>query len=327
MLKIRLGDLRSRRAEFIEPMQCVSVSKLPSGRQWTWEIKLDGYRALAVKSSKRVTLYSRLENSLNLKHPYIVEPLAGLPDNTVVDGELVALDDDGRPNFNLMQKFREAASRIHYYVFDVLVLRDRDLTKLPLSERRRLLKSEIAIRDERIRIVEFAEAGSEQILAAARTQKLEGIVGKRADSIYESGQRSGSWIKHRITSGQEFVIGGYTPGPHGLDALIVGYYRGKDLIFVAKVRNGFVPATRRNVFAQLKPLIQEKCPFVNLPEKHKNRWGEGLTEDKMKECVWLKPKLVGQIDFLEWTGADHLRHAEFIRMRDDKQAHDVIKES
>ena len=326
MPKEKSANFPHRAAKFIEPMQCLSVSKLPSGPHWTWEIKLDGYRALAVKSGKKVTLYSRLENSLNVKHPYIVEPLAGLRDDTVVDGELVALDDEGRPNFNLMQKFREAASRIHYYIFDLLVLMGRDLTKLPLSERRRLLKSEIAIRDERIRIVEFAEAGSEQILAAARTQKLEGIVGKRADSIYEPGQRSGSWIKHRITSGQEFVIGGYTPGPHGLDALIVGYYRGKDLIFVAKVRNGFVPATRRNVFARLKPLIQEKCPFVNLPEKHKNRWGEGLTADKMKECVWLKPKLVAQIEFLEWTGADHLRHAKFIGMREVKVAREVTKE-
>ena len=323
----KLTDSPRRAARFIEPMQCLSVAKLPSGPQWSWEIKLDGYRALAVKSGKNVTLYSRLQNSLNIKHPYIVEALAGLPNDTVVDGELVALDDDGRPNFNLMQKFREAASRIHYYVFDVLVVKGRDLTKLPLSERRRLLKSEISIRDERIRIVEFAEAGSEQISAAARKQNLEGIVGKRADSIYESGQRSGAWIKYRIASGQEFVIGGHTPGTHGVDAIIVGYYRGKDLIFVAKVRNGFVPETRRQVFTQLRPLVQGKCPFVNLPETKRGRWGQGLDAEAMKACVWVKPKLVAQIQFLEWTGADHLRHAKFAGMRDDKLARDVTRES
>src|ERR1700730_18642657 len=144
MAKEKSASFSHRVPQFVEPMQCLSVSKLPSAPQWTWEIKLDGYRAVAVKSGKKVTLYSRLENSLNLKHPYIVEPLSGLPDNTVGDGELVALDDDGRPNFNLMQKVREAASRIHYYIFDLLVLKGRDLTKLPLSERRRLLKSEIA---------------------------------------------------------------------------------------------------------------------------------------------------------------------------------------
>ena len=152
---------------------------------------MDGYRALAVKNGS-VTLYSRLENSLNVKHPYVVEPLAALPDGTVVDGELVALDDDGRPNFNLMQKFREAADRIHYYVFDLLVLKGRDLTRLPLSERRKLLKTEIKIKDDRIRLMEFAEASSDQILKAVREQKLEGIIGKRADSFYEVGQRSGS---------------------------------------------------------------------------------------------------------------------------------------
>jgi ATP-dependent DNA ligase len=274
----KLASLQYRAANFIEPMQCLSVSKLPTGPQWTWEIKLDGYRALAVKNGS-VMLYSRLENSLNIKHPYIVEPLSAMPEGTVVDGELVALDDDGRPNFNLMQKFREAANRIHYYIFDILVLKGHDVTRLPLSERRKLLKSEIKIKDDRIRLMKFAEASSDQMLAAARKQSLEGIVGKRADSTYEAGQRSGSWIKHRLNSGQEFAIGGYTPGPHGLDAIIVGYYRGRDLAFVAKVRNGFKPTTRQQVFAQLKPLVQEKCPFVNLPEAHKNRWGEGLTAD------------------------------------------------
>ena len=191
MPKDKLASLPHRAASFIEPMQCLSVSKLPTGPLWTWEIKMDGYRALAVKNG-RVTLYSRLENSLNVKHPYVVEPLAALPDGTVVDGELVALDDDGRPNFNLMQKFREAADRIHYYVFDLLVLKGRDLTQLPLSERRKLLKTEIKIKDDRIRLMEFAEASSDQILKAVREQKLEGIIGKRADSVYEVGQRSGS---------------------------------------------------------------------------------------------------------------------------------------
>ena len=325
MSKDKLASLPHRAASFIEPMQCLSVSKLPTGPQWTWEIKMDGYRALAVKNGS-VTLYSRLENSLNVKHPYIVEPLTALPDGTVVDGELVALDDDGRPNFNLMQKFRDAADRIHYYIFDLLVLKGHDLTHRPLSERRKLLKRKIKINDDRIRLMEYAETSSDQILTAVKEQKLEGIIGKRADSVYEVGQRSGAWIKYKLNSGQEFVIGGYTPGPHGLDALIVGYYRGKDLTFAAKVRNGFVPASRRNVFAQLKPLIQTKCPFVNLPEAQKNRWGEGLTADKMKECVWVKPKLVAQIEFLEWTGADHLRHAKFVGMRDDMLAKDVRKE-
>jgi bifunctional non-homologous end joining protein LigD len=308
-------------------MQCLAVSELPSGPQWTWEIKLDGYRAETVKSGKRVTLYSRTRNSLNFRHPYIVAPLAALPDNTVVDGELVALGDHGRPDFHLMQKFREAADRIHYYVFDLLVLNGRDLTGLPLAERRRLLKSEIKIKNQRIKLVEYAKADSRRLLAAIRKQHLERIIGKRSDSIYEAGERSGAWIKHRLNHGQELVIGGYTAGGNGFDALVVGYYRGKDLRFVAKVRNGFTPEIRRKISGRFKSLRTNQCPFVNLPETKSGRWGAGLTAEKMKECLWLKPELVAQFEFLEWTGADHLRHAKFVGMRDDKRARDVVKES
>ena len=119
------------------------------------------------------------------------------------------------------------------------------------------------------------------MLSAIRAQGLEGVVAKRKDSRYEAGKRSGSWAKYRLNSGQELVIGGYIPGAHGVDAIVVGYYRGEDLIYVARVRNGFVPASRRQMFAKLKPLVISKCPFVNLPETHKGRWGEGLTAADM----------------------------------------------
>jgi bifunctional non-homologous end joining protein LigD len=123
------------------------------------------------------------------------------------------------------------------------------------------------------------------------------------------------------------VIGGFTPGPHGLDAIIVGYYRGKELIYVARTRNGFVPASRRRVFETLRSLVTPKCPFVNLPETREARWGEALTAEKMKKCVWVRPEVVTQIEFLEWTDADHLRHSKFAGLRDDKQARLVVKEA
>ena len=113
---------------------------------------------------------------------------------------------------------------------------------------------------------------------------------------------------------------------HGVDAIVVGYYRGEDLIYVARVRNGFVPASRRQVFARLKPLIISKCPFVNLPERHKGRWGEGLTAADMDKCVWVRPEIVARIEFLEWTASDHLRHSKFAGLREDKDARTVIKE-
>jgi len=165
-----LRSLHKTKAAFVELMECLPVSKLPDGLQWVWEIKLDGYRAVAVKSGKDVTLFSRNRKSLNRRFPYIAEPLTDLPDGTVVDGEVVALDESGRPDFNLLQNFRGEASRIHYYIFDLLVCKDRDLTRLPLSERRALLKSLVSVRDERIKIADYVEARATELLASVREQ-------------------------------------------------------------------------------------------------------------------------------------------------------------
>jgi ATP-dependent DNA ligase len=120
--------------------------------------------------------------------------------------------------------------------------------------------------------------------------------------------------------------GGYMPGAHGVDSVIVGYYKGDDLVYVARVRNGFVPASRRRVFEQLRPLVMTACPFANLPDTHKSRWGDSLDADMMKKCVWVRPELVARVEFLEWTEADHLRHSKFIGLRDDKDARSVVKE-
>jgi DNA ligase D-like protein (predicted ligase) len=307
-------------------MDCLPVPKLPEGPQWLWEIKLDGYRAVAVKSGNAVMLYSRNRKILNKRFPYIVEPLRKLPDGTVVDGEIVALDDDGRPVFNLLQNFTSESARIRYFVFDLLCYENRDLTRLPLLKRRETLRS-LKFDTGRIAVSDYVEASAEQMLTAVRQQRLEGVVGKRRDSIYEPGKRTGAWIKHRVNLGQEFVIGGFTPSPHGLDAIIFGYYRGDDLVYVARTRNGFVPASRRRLFDKLKPLVVRDCPFVNLPETRKARWGEALTAEKMEKCVWVRPEIVAQIDFLAWTDADHLRHSKFVGVRDDKEARDVVKEA
>jgi DNA ligase D-like protein (predicted ligase) len=321
-----LRSLPKTKAGFVEPMDCLPVSKLPEGSQCLCEIKLDGYRAIAAKSANAVTLYSRNRKILNNRFPYIVDPLLELPDGTVVDGEIVALDDDGRPVFNLLQNFTSESARTRYFVFDLLCYDNRDLTRIPLLKRREILRSRITFKHERVKVADYIETTADQIVAAVREQRLEGVVGKRKDSLYEPGKRTGAWIKHRVNLGQEFVIGGFTPGPHGLDAIIVGYYRGDDLVYVARTRNGFVPASRRRLFDKLKPLVVRDCPFVNLPETRKARWGEALTAEKMEKCVWVRPEIVAQIDFLEWTDADHLRHSKFIGLRDDKETRDVVKE-
>jgi DNA ligase D-like protein (predicted ligase) len=322
----RLDSLPKTEASFVEPMECLAVSKLPEGPNFVWEVKLDGYRALAVKSGTGVTLFSRRRKSLNRQFPYIVEALADLPAGTVVDGEVIAIDESGRPDFNLLQNFRAEASRIQYYVFDLLCCKDRDLMHVPLVERRALLKSLVVIRDKRVRIVDYFETGPKDLLSAVREQGLEGIIGKQKDSHYQPGKRRGVWIKYRVNSGQEFVIGGYFPGPHGIDSLIVGYYDGDKLMYVARTRNGFVPASRRQVFSKLKHLATPRCPFVNLPETRRSRFGEELNAEKMKKAVWLRPEAVAQIEFLEWTEADRLRHSKFGGLREDKNPRDVVKE-
>jgi bifunctional non-homologous end joining protein LigD len=186
----------------------------------------------------------------------------------------------------------------------MLICDNRDLTKLPLSERRELMKSILKLRTPRLRIADQFEASGNDMLAAVRQQRLEGVIGKRKDSFYEPGKRTGAWIKYRVSRRQELVIGGYIPGPHGFDSLIVGYYQNKDLMYVARVRNGFVPALRRQVFERIRHLTSPAMPFANLPDEHPSRWGENLTAEKMKECVWLRPEAVAQIEFLEWTAAE-----------------------
>jgi DNA ligase D-like protein (predicted ligase) len=311
---------------FIESMECLPVAKLPLGPEWSYEIKLDGFRLSAVKVKGEVTLYSRRGNVLNRKFHYIATALEKLPDNTVLDGELVALDEKGKSDFGLLQNFRSAESKIHYYVFDILVSKGKDVSQLTLDDRRALF-SKVIPRNEHISASAVERGSYAKLLKFVKQHRLEGIIAKRSDSPYEPGQRSGLWQKYRLNLQQEFVIGGYTRSANGFDALIIGFYRGKDLIFAARVRAGFIPATRRQVYEQLQGLKVTQCPFVNLPQKEPGRWGQGLTAEKMKQCVWLKPETVVRIDFAEWTSADHLRHPKYAGLRDDKDPKKVVKET
>jgi len=311
---------------FIASMECLPVTKIPEGPEWTYEIKLDGYRLEAIRAGGKTTLYSRRENVLNQKFPYIASALTSLPDDTIIDGELVALDSDGRPNFNMLQNFRSAEAHIHYYAFDILTHKGKDLTQLPLSKRREILHSVIRP-SEHIELSAVSDKSAKEMLAFVKKVGLEGVIAKRADSVYQPGKRTGLWSKYRLNLDQEFVIGGYVPSGLGLDSIVIGFYKDKELFYAARVRAGFVPATRRQVFNQIKHLETKKCPFVNLPEKEAGRWGQGLTKEKMKECVWLEPEIVARVAFLEWTGADHLRHTKFMALRDDKDPRKVVRET
>jgi bifunctional non-homologous end joining protein LigD len=308
-------------------MLLLRADSLPDSPQWLYELKLDGYRAVAFKRAGTVRLRSRNDNDFSVRYPGVVKALAQLPDNTVIDGEVVAFDQDGRPSFNALQNYGSATAPVVYYVFDLMMLAGRDVMSEPLAKRRELLEKKVLPKlTEPVRYTSHLAASLSVLVESVKTQGFEGLVAKRRDSVYEPGLRSGSWMKMRVNRGQEFVIAGYTRGTKTFDALVFGYYEGKKLIYVARTRNGFTPATRAQLFKKFKGLETEECPFANLPEAKSGRWGQGLTKAKMAECVWLKPALVGQFEFLEWTGENHLRHSKFIALREDKKATDVVRE-
>ena len=308
-------------------MLLLRTEKLPEGPDWAYEIKLDGYRALAFKAGGKLELRSRNDNDFALRYPSIAKALASLPDDTAVDGEIVALDAEGKPSFNALQNCGSSKADLIYYVFDLMVLAGEDVMGEQLRKRRELLEKKILTKlDEPIRYSPALNASLAVLIQSVKAQGFEGLVAKRLDSRYQPGERSGAWQKMRVNQGQELVIAGYTPSSKNFDALVIGYYEDGKLMYAARTRNGFTPASRAELFKKLKPLEMKDCPFANLPEKKAGRWGAGLTAEKMKECRWLKPQLVGEFEFVEWTDVSHLRHTKFIALRDDKKAKDVVRE-
>lgn len=302
------------------------VQRLPEGDDWMYEVKFDGYRALLLKNGSSVQIRSRNNKDLTRTYPGV--RAAGLrlrADTAVIDGELVAVDANGHPSFQALQhRSAHPGHSILFYAFDLLNLSGKDLTGLRLEQRRAQLPD--VIKDSGILLSEELRGTPDRIIEAVQGLGLEGVIAKRKDSRYAAGQRNAAWVKLKLDRQQEFVIGGYRPGPHGVDALLVGFYDGRDLRFAGKVRAGFTPHVRREVFAQLKPLQAARCPFADLPSSKASHWGGGVTAEQMSEMQWVKPKLIAQIRFVEWTEDDHLRHAAFLGLRADKNPKDVTRE-
>lgn len=209
-------------------MLLLRSESLPEGSDWLYELKLDGYRAIAIKTDSTIQLRSRNDNDFTLKYPRLPKALAAMPDETVLDGEVVALDASGRPSFNTLQNYSSTTAPIFYYVFDVLVLKGRNVMNEILDQRLKLLKTEVLPKlREPIRFVEELHGSVPDLLKAVRAYGFEGLVAKRRNSLYEPGNRSGAWRKVRVNQGQEFVIGGYTVGGTPFDALVFGYYEGE----------------------------------------------------------------------------------------------------
>jgi bifunctional non-homologous end joining protein LigD len=310
-----------------EPMLARLTDRLPVGPTWSYEVKWDGYRCLALKVGDEVTLRSRNASNLTASYPAVAAALRTLSARRVVlDGEIVALDDEGRPSFQALQHRTSRAGHVLvYYAFDLLQLEDADLTREPLSRRRELLRAAVA--GSRVLLSEPLPGSPADIERELRLLGLEGAVAKRVDSRYEPGERSDSWLKVKFQRAQEFVIGGFTPDGNRVDALVVGYYDRKRLLAAGRVRAGLRPPARRALATTLMRLKRTTCPFANLPQSKAGRWGEGITAEDMASIVWVTPSLVAQVAFTEWTDGGALRHARFLDLRTDKRAADVVRES
>ena len=307
-------------------MMATRAASLPDGREWSYEVKWDGYRAQAIKSGELVALASRNLKDITRQFPGIAAATARMPaQSAILDGEIVALDREGRPSFQALHHWSFEGLSLVYYAFDLLHLNGRDLTKQPLDARRAALRRVID-GTAPLLLSEPLPGGPQEITEAVRRLGLEGVVAKKRRSTYTPGRRSDAWIKVRFAQRQELVIGGYKPTAAAFDSLLVGYYEGRQLMCAGKVRNGFTPALRAQVFDAMRPLETPRCPFVNLPSSKSSHWGEGITLEEMSVIRWAKPVLVAEVSFAEWTRDGSLRHAAFIGLRDDKPARSVVRE-
>jgi bifunctional non-homologous end joining protein LigD len=327
-----LSDLPSAKPRFIDPMKPRLVKDPPASGDWIYELKFDGIRLIAVKTGKKVSLLSRNKNELAGRFPEIVEAVKNLPAREcVIDGEVVALDEEGRSSFQLLQA-REIEGRespVYFYAFDLLQLDGKSLTSLPLDARKSILEQLCADAREPIRYSGNIGGDAKALLDEVKRRGLEGIIGKQRNSIYEQGRRSGAWIKLKCVSEQEFVIGGYTP-PQGsrkhFGAILVGYYKDKKLVFAGKVGTGFTAKSLSMLHKKFRAQERSDCPFVDLPSKQNGQWVQGITPSMMRKMHWLSPVFVCEIKFAEWTRDGKLRAPVFLGLREDKKPSDVIRE-
>src|SRR3954452_23503381 len=317
---------------FVRPMKATAVTKFPEdGEGWIYEIKWDGYRALGLKHEDSVRLLSLKEKNLTSDFPTVAEAMQDLAaGSALLDGEIVAVDPQGRPSFQVLQN-RKTLGRdwtVVYYAFDLLNLDGEDLQQIALHERKARLRKLIS--DSGSNILRYSAELSGTPTAVIRSvgaAGLEGVVAKRRDSLYRAGTRVTTWLKLKLNKSQEFVIGGYKPAAGSFQSILVGYYDAKELIFAGKVRQGFNPTVRSRLLEEMTPVRTGKCPFSNLPTSRKSHFGEGITEEEMAGLCWLKPKLVAQVSFTEWTTYGLLRHATLEGLRDDKSPREIVREA
>jgi bifunctional non-homologous end joining protein LigD len=295
---------------------------------WLYEIKWDGYRALAYMNEGRVDIRSRNNKSFNEKFYPVHEALQQWNINALVDGEIVVLNEEGVPDFGDLQQWRsEADGQLAFYVFDVLWLQGNDVMNLPLEQRHQLLQAIITPGNGIIKISEQFDTSGKEFFQLAERLGLEGIFAKRSTSTYSPGIRSKDWLKIKTEKRQEFVVGGYTKNENTskfFSALLVGVFENGKFHFVTPVGTGFNTATQKEIIQRLKPYETKTCPFVEEPEYNKP---SRFRPNPPKAAVtWVKPKLVAEVSFREETKDGAIRHPSFKGLREDKKPGDVVRE-
>ncbi|HTI06922.1 MAG TPA: DNA ligase D [Puia sp.] len=321
------AGLKAPMPKDLVPMLATLVDHPPADEDWQYEIKWDGYRALAYLNKGKVEIRSRNNKSFDEKFYPVHKALQEWKINAVLDGEVVVIDEKGQSNFGSLQNWRsEADGELIYYLFDVLWLEGKDLTGLSLTERRDLLRS-LVPEEGILRLSDTFDVSGKEFFAAAKKMGLEGIIAKKADSLYTPGVRTREWLKIKTANRQEVVIGGYTrnEGTSKLfSSLLVGVFEKGKLQYTGKIGTGFNDKMQKEMMRQFKPLEQKTSPFTAAPDV--NKPSRFRPNPPTAKAVWLKPELLCEVSFREMTEDGVMRHPSFEGMREDKSAKEVGRE-
>jgi bifunctional non-homologous end joining protein LigD len=300
----------------IQPMLATLVKEPFDHPDWIFEVKWDGYRAVAEIRDDGVSLYSRNLISFDKKFFPITEALRKFRFEAVLDGEIVVVDDQGRPDFQMLQHYQDSGrGHLLYYVFDLLYFRGHDLTDVPLLKRKELLKK-ILPSTPKIRFSNYVWKEGVLFYTVAKEKGLEGIIAKHSQSVYEAGRRSRQWLKVKTRLTHEAVIAGFTEpggGRRYFGALVLGVYEGDELMYIGHVGGGFTVDNLKDIHEKLEPLIQKECPFTVKPGTN-------------APVTWIKPGLVCEVALSGWTEDGVMRQPVFLRLREDKAASEVVRE-
>lgn len=314
-----LSKYPKRKPWRLKPMLCTLVDEPFSQKNWLFEVKWDGYRAIGSKQDDKVELYSRADTDFSAHYPPIFEALRSLPHDVILDGEITVIDENGKPHFEWLQNWRQKPQgTLAYYVFDIVWCNGYDVTDMPLRERKRLLKTILpTTRDATIRYSDHLETEGVALFEQAGKQGLEGIIAKQADSKYRENFRGSQWLKIKTHHRQEVVIGGFTEPRGGrkyLGSLLVGIYDKENFVYVGHSGGGIPDEQRKTLFEKLAKLERKSSPFATKPKPN-------------APVHWVRPQIVCEMSFSEWTNDGFMRHPVFEGLRLDKKPEQVTKET